>query len=47
MAAKQKMNTLLLMAATFLIANTAAAQDGKECFSEVTKYNVCEKAQRV
>ncbi len=37
------MSALLLMAATFLIANTAAAQDGKECFSEITKYNICER----
>jgi hypothetical protein len=39
--------TLLLMAATILTANTAFAQDGKECFSEVTKYNVCEKARDI
>src|SRR5260370_42011756 len=41
------MSALLLMAATFLIANTAAAQDGKECFSEITKYNICEKARDI
>jgi hypothetical protein len=42
-----KMSTFLLIPATILIANTAAAQDGKECFSEITKYNVCEKARDI
>jgi hypothetical protein len=47
-AQRSEMRTLLLMAATLLMtANTADAQDGKECYSEVTKYNVCEKARDI
>lgn len=41
------MRILLLMAAALLIVGSAAAQDGKECFSEFTKYNVCEKARDI
>jgi hypothetical protein len=42
------MRALLLISAALLFsASIAAAQDGKECFSEVTKYNVCEKARDI
>lgn len=41
------MRRLLMMVATLLSNNTAFAQDGKECFSEHTKYNVCEDARNI
>lgn len=31
----------------FLLANPAVAEDGKECFSPMTKFNVCEKAREM
>ncbi len=39
------MYKILLTATALLAASTVVAQDGRECFSELTKYNVCEKAR--
>jgi len=41
------MRLLLLMAVPLLIADAASAQDGAECFSKFTKFNVCEKAREL
>jgi hypothetical protein len=41
------MRASLLIAATLWAVSHAAAQDGKECFSEFTKYNVCEQARDI
>src|SRR4051812_24115596 len=39
------MRVLLMMVALLLIAEGANAEDGNECFSKFTKFNVCEKAR--
>ena len=41
------MRRLLLVATVLFATGPASAQDGKECFSKFTKYNVCEKARDI
>lgn len=41
------MRTLFLVSTVLLAGDHATAQDGKECFPNRIKYNVCEKAREI